>query len=86
MVISENQFKELKSLSKLIVEENTFIQDFIRIFEFQGEFIFQEKTPKGEILIRKFSDIKTANNLVQERLEIYEKMWNGCGCKIDYYT
>ena len=86
LIISEDQLFELKQHSNLIIEEITLISDFIRIFEFRDVYIFQEKTPKDEIVIRKFIDKSNANNLLRNRLEIYEKMWNGCGCKINYYS
>ena len=83
--ISEEQFDELKKSSVLIYEENTLISDFVRIYQVNDIFIFQEKTPKGEILIRKYKNKSEAKNLINNRLYIYEKMWNGCGCKIDYF-
>jgi len=84
-IISEEQLKKLKNSSKLIYEENTLISDYIRIFKMNEFYIFQERTPKGEILIRKFDDESKAKQLINSRLDIYEKMWNGCGCKVDYF-
>lgn len=26
-----------------------------------------------------------ARSFVDGRLETYDNMWNGCGCKVDYY-
>ena len=49
LVITEDQFEILKEFSNLIIEENTLISDYIRIFKFQDMFVFQEKTSKGEI-------------------------------------
>ena len=83
--ISEKQFEELNRLSKLIFEENTLIADCIRIYQLNGFYIFQEKTLEGEILVRKYMDESEAKKLLNKRLNIYEKMWNGCGCKIDYF-
>jgi len=85
VIISEEQFEKLKKSSKLIYEENTLISDFIRIFQKNEFYIFQEKTPKGDILIRKFNNESEAKHLLNNRLDIYEKMWNGCGCRIDYF-
>jgi len=28
---------------------------------------------------------KEAEEFIKERLEIYNRMWDGCGCKVDYY-
>jgi hypothetical protein len=36
-------------------------------------------------LIRRLADRAEAEMLVRRRLETYDKMWDGCGCKVDYY-
>lgn len=84
IAISEEQLDELKNNLRIVKEEDTIISDFIRIFEEKDYFIFQETTPKNEIIIRKMNNIAEAEFLLQQRLDVYEKMWNGCGCKIDY--
>jgi CRISPR/Cas system CMR subunit Cmr4 (Cas7 group RAMP superfamily) len=83
--INETDLNELLLNSKLIQEENTYISDKIRLLEINGNLILQEKTTKGEYLIRIINTIKEAKELIKNRLEIYEKMWDGCGCKVDYY-
>jgi len=83
--IGETDLNELLLNSKLIQEENTYISDKIRLLEINGNLILQEKTTKGEYLIRIINTIKEAKELIKDRLEIYEKMWDGCGCKVDYY-
>jgi hypothetical protein len=35
---------------------------------------------------RRLADDKEAHRFVQGRLEQYERMWDGCGCKVDYYA
>ena len=84
-IITEKELEELKDSLILVLEEDTLISGFIRIFKYNDFFIFQEKTPKNEIIIRKFNNSLKAKNLLNQRLEVYEKMWNGCGCKINYY-
>jgi hypothetical protein len=36
-------------------------------------------------LIRLLADADGAEQLVRRRLETYDKMWDGCGCKVDYF-
>ena len=38
---------------------------------------------KGHNFIR-FVDIQDIKEFVDERLSIYDKMWDGCGCKVFY--
>jgi len=28
---------------------------------------------------------KEADLFIDERMETYDRMWDGCGCKVDYY-
>lgn len=80
------QVNRLVENSKLLLEKDTCISDKIRILEFENSIYFQEMTNRGEFLIRKMADLSTANDLLKKRMEIYEKMWDGCGCKVDYYS
>ena len=53
---------------------------------FDGRILVQEETPEREVLVRKLASIDAANGLVDGRLADYERMWDGCGCKIDYFA
>jgi hypothetical protein len=69
----------------MIIEENTHISDKIRLLKFKDELILQEKTTKDEFLIRKIKTQKEAEDFIKQRLEIYNRMWDGCGCRVNYY-
>jgi len=85
LAIDENDLNELLTNSELILEENTYISDKIRLLKIKDDLILQEKTTNDEYLIRIIESKKEAEELIQQRLDIYEKMWDGCGCKVDYY-
>jgi uncharacterized lipoprotein YehR (DUF1307 family) len=85
LIISEPELNELLSHSKMIIEEDTYISDKIRLLEFEDDLIIQEKTTKIEYLIRNVKTKKEAEVFIKQRLEIYNRMWDGCGCRIDYY-
>jgi len=86
LAINENDLNELLTNSELIIEENTYLSDKIRLLKIKDDLILQEKTTNGEYLIRIIKTKIEAEELIKERLEIYEKMWDGCGCKVDYYN
>jgi hypothetical protein len=44
-----------------------------------------EKPKSGERVVTRLGDAATAAAFVQERMSDYERMWDGCGCRIDYY-
>jgi hypothetical protein len=83
--ISKVELDELLSQSSILIEKDTYLSDKIRLLKIDDELIIQEKTTKDELLIRLVKSKEEAEKLISERLEIYEKMWDGCGCKVDYY-
>jgi len=85
IVISANELTELLRSSKKIFEQDTRLRDYIRILQIDAHFILQETTNHGESILRKFKNEADAMRLVKDRLQIYDKMWDGCGCKINYY-
>lgn len=85
LMISEPELNELLSHSKMIIEENTYISDKIRLLEFEDDLIIQEKSTKDEYLVGVMKTKKEAEEFIKQRLEIYDRMWDGCGCKVKYY-
>ncbi len=85
LIISEAELNELLSNSILILEENTYISDKIRLLKFKDELILQEKTTKDEFLIKNMKTQREAEDFIRDRLEIYNRMWDGCGCRVNYY-
>lgn len=45
----------------------------------------EQPSPDKRVL-RLLSDDQEARRFVQDRLGQYERMWDGCGCKVDYYA
>lgn len=45
-----------------------------------------EQPSPEERVVRLLADDQDAQRFVQDRLEQYERMWDGCGCKVDYYA
>lgn len=85
IVVTEEQLKELLNSSHTIFERDTRLRDFIRVLKYEDNIYLQERTNHGEIVMRKFSTEEEAMKFVKDRIEIYDKMWDGCGCKINYY-
>jgi hypothetical protein len=85
LIIQEEDLKELLSQSKIILEKDTHISDKIRLLKINGELIIQEKSNKDELIIRIMKTKKEAEEFIKQRLEIYDRMWDGCGCKVEYY-
>lgn len=85
LIIDEGELKTVLDNSEIIRVKDTYLSDFIRVLKYDEKLFVQETTFKKEILIRKMDSMKDADFFVQERLDFYERKWDGCGCKIDYY-
>jgi hypothetical protein len=85
VILSENELKSLLSSSNILQEKETHISDKIRLIKLKDKILIQEKTDKDEFLVRLMKTKKEAEDLINDRLEVYEKMWDGCGCKVEYY-
>ena len=77
---------ELLEAAEVIRADDTCVAGWIRILRIGGHFVVQEQTPEGEILVRRLKSRETAERFVEDRLSDYERMWDGCGCKIDYHN
>lgn len=85
IVLNKEELDVFLACSTLLKEVDTCLSDFIRILKYNDEIFFQELTDKNEILLRKMNSLEDAEKLLKERLDFYERKWDGCGCKINYY-
>jgi len=85
LIINENELKLFLENSEIIRVEDTHLSDFIRVLKYDEKLFVQEITFKKEIIIRKVNSAEDADKFVQDRLDFYDRKWDGCGCKIDYY-
>ncbi len=85
LIIEEADLKSALDNSEILRVEDTHLSDFLRVLKYDDNLFIQETTFKNEILIRKMNSMKDVDYFVKERLDFYERKWDGCGCKIDYY-
>ena len=51
-----------------------------------GATLIAVEAPKpSERVVRLLADEDEAKRFIEDRLSRYERMWDGCGCRIDYY-
>lgn len=84
--IDRNILMAFLERAEAIREEDTTLAGWIRILSLDGHILVQEETPEREVLVRRLPSIDRANRMVDRRLADYERMWDGCGCKIDYFA
>ena len=84
VALDQDGLNKLLELAEVIREDDTGIAGRIRILRIGECFAYQEQTPDGEILVRRMNSREAAERFLEDRLRDYDRMWNGCGCKIDY--
>jgi len=77
---------ELLEAAEVIRADDTCIAGWIRILRINDHFAVQEQTPDGELLVRRLVSREAAERFIEDRLNDYERMWDGCGCTIDYHN
>lgn len=85
VILGKDELEVFLACSTLIKEVDTCLSDFIRILRYNNDYFFQEMSDKNEFLLRKMNSLQEAEQLLKERLDFYDRKWDGCGCKINYY-
>ncbi len=85
MAIDRETLAGLLEAAEVLRQDDTCIAGMIRILSVGGAILVQEETPDREVLTRGMATREGADTFVNDRLEIYERMWDGCGCKINYF-
>jgi len=74
----EESFEELE-------RHDTFIAGDLLIARRDGVLVAVEQPMSTRRVIRRLADEAEVRRFVQDRLDTYERMWDGCGCKVEYY-
>ena len=85
LMISKEELSFVLNNAEILRTDDTHLSDFIRIVKYDSNIFIQEMTSKNEIILRKLNSLNDADEFLQERLDFYERKWDGCGCKIEYY-
>jgi hypothetical protein len=56
------------------------------LLESEAGFAALEQPAADRWVVRRLGDRAAADRFIQDRLAQYERMWDGCGCRIDYYS
>ncbi len=84
VAIGSEELEDLLGSAETVRESDTGISGSIRVLIVAGTAVVQEQTSAGELLLRRMPSTEDAKRFVEQRVAAYERMWDGCGCKIDY--
>jgi len=83
--LSGEEWESILDEAELLREEKPVLADAIRLLRIDGTTLVQETSDRKEILLRRFDGEEEAGAFIRERLDTYDRMWDGCGCRIDFY-
>jgi hypothetical protein len=82
--VSPEELETILAETELISEVDTYMNKTIRLLRYGDRLILQEYSFDGEIFLRPVESIEAAQKFIRERLDTYERMWDGCGCRINF--
>jgi hypothetical protein len=82
---TQEELLELLEAAEVLRDQDTLVAGHLRVLDLSGLILVQEETPEGQLLVRRAESVEAAQALVADRLATYERMWDGCGCKVDYF-
>jgi hypothetical protein len=80
------QWADLADKFEEIQRHDTLVAGHLLIVRGEAGLAAVEQPSPDERVVRLLSDEEEAHRFVADRLEQYERMWDGCGCKVDYYA
>ncbi len=86
LTLGAGQWTGIADQFEVIERHSTFISGDLLIVRLEKYYAAVEQPATDERVMRRLGDIDEVRHFVSNRLEDYERMWDGCGCKIDYYT
>lgn len=88
VVSIDRQDLERLLAASTVVEEREVMTGPVRVIERDSDsaLFVQESTDDGVLVLRAVPSLEEALRFLDLRLTQYERMWDGCGCRIDYFS
>jgi predicted aminopeptidase len=84
--LSAAEWEALAPAFDEVEHHHTVVAGSLVIIRVGGTLAAVEQPRAEERVVRRLDDEAAMRAFVHERLETYERMWDGCGCKVDYYA
>jgi hypothetical protein len=84
ITIAPPSWPHLSSAWREIERHATHFAGDLVLLQSGDEFAALEQPSPDQWVLRHLPDRTAAQDFVRERLAQYDRMWDGCGCKIDY--
>lgn len=82
-VLTASELGTLLDAAEAWREEDSSVQGAIRLLQLDDVVLAQEHDPHGTAVVRRLDDRAAAERFLAARLATYDRMWDGCGCRVD---
>jgi len=86
VAIAEAEWRDSAASFPEVERHDTMVAGHLLIVRTPSGLAAVEQPKPDERVIRHLGDHDAVRQFVSERLSLYERMWDGCGCKVDYYA
>jgi len=83
--LSADEWKEISASFPEVERHNTQLAGDLVIVDMGGQRVAVESPSRDARVARLLGGVEEARAFVDRRMEEYERMWDGCGVKVDYY-
>jgi len=83
--LSREEWESVSDAFEVVERHNTQLAGDLLIIRVGGELAALEAPSRDARVARLLSGEEEARAFVGRRLEEYERMWDGCGVKVEYY-
>jgi hypothetical protein len=83
--MAPTEWEGLAAVLEEVERHPTFLAGDLVIVRCDAGLVAVEEPSSRERVIRLLGGEEEARRFVRERLDTYERMWDGCGCKVEYY-
>ncbi len=83
--LESTEWRELEGAFEVVARHDTFIAGELIVARRGDVLLAVERPAPGLRVARRLRDDDEVSRFVTDRLDTYERMWDGCGCKVEYY-
>lgn len=83
--LPETEWEKSAGAFAVLEQHDTRMRGMILVVESTvGLAVVEQPSPASRV-VRAMANRDEVRSFVQDRLAAYDRMWDGCGCRIDYY-
>ena len=83
--LAPDEWSELMNHFEEVERHYTFVVEDLLILQGNIGLIAVDQPKNDTRVVRWLPSVEDKDRFVKDRLDAYERMWDGCGCKINYH-